>query len=115
MVGRGVVREGAILPLPRRARACTVAATSLPATMDPKCLYGLDGSDSGFEMSFDSETEAAAFSLDDTAGSEGFGGSSAASVIDDDPGQPAKPKKRRQRRTRERSPTQVLKTHVSRR
>lgn len=75
--------------------------------MDPKCLYGLDGSDSGFEMSFDSETEAAAFSLDDTAGSEGFGGSSAASAIDDDPGQPAKPKKRRQRKTRERSPTQV--------
>jgi hypothetical protein len=70
--------------------------------MDPKCLYGLDGSDSGFEMSFDSENEAA-FSLDDTMGSEGF--ASSVSLADED--LQVKPKKRRQRRTRERSPTQV--------
>lgn len=85
-----------------------VRVTSLLATMDPKCLYGLDGSDSGFEMSFDSENEAA-FSLDDTTmGSEGFG-SSATSLADEDllQLQDVKPKKRRQRRTRERSPTQV--------
>lgn len=74
--------------------------------MDPKCLYGLDGSDSGFEMSFDSENETA-FSFDDcTVGSEGFG--SSASAADEDPRATAKPKKRRQRRTRERSPTQVI-------
>lgn len=71
--------------------------------MDPKCLYGLDGSDSGFEMSFDSENEAA-FSLDDTAGSEGF--ASSVSLADEDL-QQMKPKKRRQRKTRDRSPTQV--------
>lgn len=89
----------------RRLTRAPRVITSLPATMDPKCLYGLDGSDSGFEMSFDSENEAA-FSLDDcTMGSEGFA-SSAQSLADDDAH--AKPKKRRQRRTRERSPTQVI-------
>jgi len=71
-------------------------------TMDPKSLYGLDGSDSGFEMSFDSENEAT-FSLDDTMGSEDF--ASSVSLADDD--LQVKPKKRRQRRTRERSPMQV--------
>lgn len=73
--------------------------------MDPKCSsYYIDGSDSGFEMSFDSETEAK-FSFDDTVGSEGF--ASSVSVADEDSAALVKPKKRRQRRTRERSPTQV--------
>lgn len=91
--------------LPARVRwsnAQCLCITSLLATMDPKCLYGLDGSDSGFEMSFDSENEAT-FSLDDTMGSEGF--ASSVSLADED--LQVKPKKRRQRRTRERSPMQV--------
>ncbi|XP_025194689.1 neurogenin-2 [Melanaphis sacchari] len=78
--------------------------------MDPKCLYGLDGSDSGFEMSFDSENEAT-FSFDDTMGSESF--ASSVSLADDD--LQVKPKKRRQRRTRERSPMQLIKIKKHRR
>lgn len=93
--------EGAKSPQTAAARG------SLATTMEPKCLYGLDGSDSGFEMSFDSDNEVGAFSLDDTMGSEGFA-SSAASMADEDLLLPKPPaKKRRQRRTRERSPTQV--------
>ncbi|XP_050522428.1 neurogenin-2 [Daktulosphaira vitifoliae] len=84
---------------------------SLLATMDPKSLYGLDGSDSGFEMSFDSETEAT-FSFDDcTLGSEEF--ASSVSVVEED--LQVKPRKRRQRRTRERSPTQIIKIKKHRR
>ncbi|XP_050442548.1 neurogenic differentiation factor 1 [Adelges cooleyi] len=87
--------------------------------MDPKGFYGTslqqDGSDSGFEMSFDSENEAG-FSLDDTTmGSEGF--ASSVSVAEEEDGllRVAKPRKRRQRRTRDRSPTQIIKIKKHRR